>query len=478
VRPEARGGGPVSAARAGLAIVVLAAGKGTRMRSRTAKVLHPLLGRPLLSWVLAALHGLPAGPRAVVVGHQAGEVARVLPPGFAPVLQRRLWGTGHAVRTARRSFAAAETVLVLAGDTPLLRPATLRRLLAAHRRRRPAPTLLTAELADPGGYGRIVRDGAGGVRAIVEHDDADDATRAIREVNAGVYCFEAAFLDRALGRLRAANRQEEYYLTDVVGLAVRAGRPVAAVRSADATEIAGVNDRVQLAQAAAALRLRELERLMRAGVTVEDPATTLVEPGVRVGADSVRRAGTRLEGATVIAAGCEIGPHAILRDVRLGRGARVRAFTVAEGAVLGPGAEAGPFARLRPGTVLGRGARVGNFVEAKKARLGAGTKAGHLSYLGDAVLGRGVNVGAGTITCNYDGYAKHETRIGDGVFVGSDTQLVAPVSVGRGAIVGAGTTVTRDVPADALALSRAPQENRPGYAARRRRLRAKPKGKG
>ncbi len=463
----------------GLAVIVLAAGKGTRMRSRTAKVLHPLLGRPLLGWVLEAAAALPAARRAVVVGHQAAEVERVLPPGFEPVLQRRVWGTGHAVRTARRAFAGAAEVLVLAGDTPLLRAATLRALLAHHRRRRATVTLLSAELADPAGYGRIVRDGGGAVRGIVEHGDADAATRAVGEVNAGVYCFDRAFLERALGRLRAANRQEEYYLTDVVAAAARSGLRVEAVRAADPGEIAGVNDRVQLAAAAEVLRRRVLERLMRAGVAVEDPATTLVEPQVRVGRDAALLAGTRLEGATVVAPGCRVGPHAHLRDVRLGRGAQVLAFSVLEGAAVGPGCIVGPFARLRPGAVLGRGVRVGNFVELKKASLGAGAKAPHLSYLGDAAVGRRVNVGAGTITCNYDGYAKHRTEIGDGVFVGSDVQLIAPVRVGRGAIVGAGTTVTRDVPPDALAVSRVSQENVAGYAARRRRTRERQKkGKG
>jgi bifunctional UDP-N-acetylglucosamine pyrophosphorylase/glucosamine-1-phosphate N-acetyltransferase len=461
-----------------LAVIVLAAGRGTRMRSRTAKVLHPLLGRPLLAWACDPARALPAARRAVVVGHQAPEVALVLPPGFEPVLQERLWGTGHAVRQARRLFAGPGDTVVLSGDTPLLAAATVRRLLAAHRRARAAVTLLTAEVADPAGYGRIVRGAGGRVARIVEHDDASPEVRGIREVNAGVYCFENRFLDAALRRLRAANRQEEYYLTDVVADAVRRGATVAAVRCDDPDEILGVNDRAQLARAGDLLRRRVLARLMRAGVTVVDPASTWVEAEVRVGADTVLLPGTVLEGATAVAAGCRIGPWARLRDARLGAGAVVKDACVVEGAVVGPRCQVGPFAHLRPGTRLAAGARVGNFVEIKKSRVGAGSKANHLSYIGDAVVGRGVNIGAGTITCNYDGYAKHETRIGDGVFIGSDTQLVAPVAVGAGALVAAGTTVTRDVPPGALALSREPQENRPGWAARRRALFARRAGKG
>jgi bifunctional UDP-N-acetylglucosamine pyrophosphorylase/glucosamine-1-phosphate N-acetyltransferase len=404
----------------------------------------------------------------VIVGHQAEAVAKVLPEGFEAVVQGALLGTGHAVRQARRLFAGEGDTVVLSGDTPLLTAATVRRLLAGHRRRRAAVSFLTARPADPAGYGRVVRDERGAVRAIVEHDDADAATRGIGEVNAGVYCFENRFLDRALGRLRAANRQEEYYLTDVIGAAVRAGLAVVGVPCEDPEEMLGVNDRAQLAHAHDVLRRRVLAGLMRAGVTVVDPASTWVEPGVRVGADSVLFPGTTLQGTTVVGANCHLGPFARIRDSRLGSGSTVRDCCVIEEASIGPRCHVGPFAHLRPGTRLEAGVRVGNFVETKKARLGAGAKASHLSYLGDAEIGRRTNIGAGTITCNYDGFSKFRTTIGDDVFVGSDTQLIAPVSVGAGALVAAGTTVTKDVPAGALVVSRTPQKVVEGWAARRR----------
>ena len=453
-----------------LTVLVLAAGRGTRMRSAVAKVLHPVLGRPLLAWPLDVARALPAARRGVIVGFQAEAVTKALPAGFEAVLQRKLLGTGHAVLQARRLFAGEGDTVVLSGDTPLLTAATVRRLLADHRRRRATVSFLTARQADPAGYGRVVRDERGEVRAIVEHGDADAATRRIDEVNAGVYCFENRFLDRALGRLRAANRQEEYYLTDVIAAAVRAGRAVVGVLCDDAEEMLGVNDRVQLARVHDVLRRRVLERLMRAGVTVVDPASTWVEHGVRVGADSVLLPGTTLQGGTVVGAGCRIGPHTRVRDSRIAPDTVVADCCVVEEAAIGPRCRVGPFARLRPGTRLAAGVHVGNFVETKKARLGAGAKAGHLSYLGDAEIGRRVNVGAGTITCNYDGYSKFKTVIGDDVFIGSDTQLVAPVRVGKGALIAAGTTVTKDVPAGALAVSRAPQKTVDGWADRRRTL--------
>jgi bifunctional UDP-N-acetylglucosamine pyrophosphorylase/glucosamine-1-phosphate N-acetyltransferase len=451
-----------------LTVLVLAAGRGTRMRSSVAKVLHPVLGRPLLAWPLEIARALPADRRGVVVGHQAEAVSKVLPAGFEAVLQSQILGTGHAVRQARRLFTGEGDTVVLSGDTPLLTVATVRRLLAGHGRRRATVSFLTARLADPSGYGRVVRDARGEVRAIVEHDDADAGTRRVDEVNAGVYCFENRFLDRALGRLRAANRQEEYYLTDVIAAAVRSGLGVVGVPCDDPEEMLGINDRLQLARVHDVLRRRVLDRLMRAGVTVVDPSSTWVEPGVRVGADSVLFPGTTLQGRTAVGAGCHIGPHTRIRDSRIAPGSVIIDCCVIEEAAIGPRCHVGPFAHLRPGTRLAAGVRVGNFVETKKARLGAGAKASHLSYLGDARIGRRVNVGAGTITCNYDGYSKFKTVIGDDVFIGSDTQLVAPVRVGRGALVAAGTTVTKDVPAGALVVSRTPQKTVAGWAERRR----------
>ena len=453
-----------------LTVLVLAAGRGTRMRSAVAKVLHPVLGRSLLAWPLDAARALSATRRGVIVGFQAEAVTQALPAGFEAVLQRKLRGTGHAVLQARRLFTGEGDTVVLSGDTPLLRAATVRRLLADHRRRRATVSFLTARQADPAGYGRVVRDERGEVQSIVEHGDADAATRRIEEVNAGVYCFENRFLDRALGQLRAVNRQEEYYLTDVVAAAVRAGRRVVGVLCEDAEEMLGVNDRVQLARVLDVLRRRVLERLMRAGVTVVDPASTWVDHGVRVGGDSVLLPGTTLQGATVVGSRCRIGPHTRVRDSRIAPDTVVADCCVLEEVAIGSRCRVGPFARLRPGTRLAAGVHVGNFVETKKARLGAGAKAGHLSYLGDAEIGRRVNVGAGTITCNYDGYSKFKTVIGDDVFIGSDTQLVAPVRVGKGALIAAGTTVTKNVPAGALAVSRAPQKTVDGWADRRRRL--------
>ena len=415
-----------------LTILVLAAGRGTRMRSAVAKVLHPVLGRPLLSWPLDVARALPAAQRGVIVGFQAEAVTKAVPAGFEVILQQKLQGTGHAVRQARRLFAGEGDTVVLSGDTPLLSAATVRRLLTDHRRRRATVSFLTARLADPAGYGRVVRDEQGEVASIVEDADADAATRRLDEVNAGVYCFENRFLDRALGRLRAANNQEEYYLTDVIAAAVRAGHGVVGVPCADSEEMLGVNDRVQLARVHAVLRARVLEKLMRSGVTVVDPASTWVEPDVRIGADCVLFPGTTLQGGTVVGAGCHIGPHTRIRDSRIAPDTVVKDGCVIEESTIGPRCHVGPFAHLRPGTRLAAGVRVGNFVETKKTLLGAGAKASHLSYLGDAEIGRRVNVGAGTITCNYDGYSKFRTVFGDDVFIGSDSQLVAPVRTFRG----------------------------------------------
>jgi bifunctional UDP-N-acetylglucosamine pyrophosphorylase/glucosamine-1-phosphate N-acetyltransferase len=450
-----------------LHVLILAAGKGTRMKSRTPKVMHPLLGRPMLAPVLDLALRLKAARRAVVVGSGGEEVASFLPAGeFEIVRQKEQLGTGHAVARARRLLAADGDLLVLSGDTPLLRAATIRRLLARHRKTGAAATLLTAEVGDPTGYGRIVRGRGRRLEAIVEEKDATTAQRALREVNTGVYCFDTRFLKGALRRIGKDNRQGEYYLTDVIAIAVAAGRPVAGVRAGDPDEILGINSRVDLARAEAILRGRKLESLMRAGVTVVDPATTWVEESVRVGADTTLLPGTFLEGETRVGRRCRIGPTARIRDSVIGPDVLVRDFCVIENAKIGPSCLVGPFAHLRPGSILDRGAKVGNFVEIKGSRIGRGSKISHLSYVGDAIVGRDVNVGAGTITCNYDGVRKWRTVIEDGVFVGSGTQLVAPLRIGRGSLVGAGSTITRDVPPGTLTLSRAPQENRGGRAAR------------
>jgi bifunctional UDP-N-acetylglucosamine pyrophosphorylase/glucosamine-1-phosphate N-acetyltransferase len=357
------------------------------------------------------------------------------------------------------------------GDLPLLRRETLAALLAAHRARGDAATLLTVDLDQPGAYGRVLRDDGGRVRAIVEAKDAGPAERAVREVNAGLYAFELGSLLPALARLRPQNAQGEYYLTDVVGLLRAAGRTVRAVAAGDPREGLGVNTHGELADAARELRARRVQELMAGGVAIEDPDTTHIGLDVAIEPDVVVRPFTMLEGWTTVRSGASIGPFARLVDVEVGPGAQVLDHCVLRQCVVGPGASVGPFAHVRPESRIGPRARVGNFVELKKTDLGEGSKAPHLSYLGDAKVGAGVNIGAGTITCNYDGVDKHVTRIEAGAFIGSDTTLVAPVTVGEGAYVAAGSAITEDVPAGALALGRARQQNKPGWAEERRQRR-------
>jgi bifunctional UDP-N-acetylglucosamine pyrophosphorylase/glucosamine-1-phosphate N-acetyltransferase len=452
-----------------LQALILAAGKGTRMKSGRAKVLHAVLGVPLLEHVLRAVEGAGASPVTVVVGHQAEAVeAAFAGRGLGFVRQDPPQGTGHAVQVARETFAAHpdRTLLVLNGDLPLLRRETLQRLIATHRERRAAATLLTVVLDDPGAYGRVVRDAEGGVRAIVEAKDASPEERAIGEINAGVYAFEVGPLLDALGRLRPQNAQGEYYLTDVVGLLRAAGQPVAAVAAADPAEGLGVNTIAELFQATRTWRQRRTDELMAAGVGIEDPETTHVGLDVTVEPDAVLRPGTLLEGRTVVRGGAVIGPYVRLVDAEIGPGAEILDHCLLRECVVGAGAAVGPFAHIRPGSRIGARAKVGNFVELKKTSLGEGSKAPHLSYIGDATVGARVNIGAGTITCNYDGASKHATHIETGAFIGSDTTLVAPITVGEGAYIGAGSAITEDVPAGALALGRARQVVKPGWAER------------
>jgi bifunctional UDP-N-acetylglucosamine pyrophosphorylase/glucosamine-1-phosphate N-acetyltransferase len=460
-----------------LAAVILAAGKGTRMKSPKAKVLHEACGRPLAWFPIRRALELGADRVVVVVGHQAEEVERALRaalPG-APLrfaLQREQLGTAHAVLAAKEALADHDgQVLILSGDTPLLTTGTLRAVVEAKGARPVAFATMT--LAEPFGYGRVVR-AKGKVSRVVEEKDATPAQRRIREVNAGLYCADAPFLWKALAKVDARNAQNEFYLTDLVSAAAR-GKGAVPVEVAP-EEAAGVNDRAQLAAVARVLTSRIADRLMRAGVTLEDPARFDCDEEIEVGADAVLEPGVRLRGRTRIGAGCRIGQGSILQDAVLGDDVTVRPYTLLEEATVGAGSILGPFARLRPGSVLAEGVHVGNFVETKKARLGKGSKANHLTYLGDAVVGAGVNVGAGTITCNYDGEKKHETRIGDGAFIGSDSILVAPIEIGAGAYVAAGSTLTKPVPDGALALGRARQENKEGWAARMQAARARAKG--
>ena len=453
-----------------VAAVVLAAGKGTRFRSETAKVLHRAAGRSLLGHILAALRPLGLGQVVVVVGHQADEVQAEAEAagidGLRCVLQAEQLGTGHAVQQALPALdAGIRRVLIVYGDTPLVTSETLGQLLTDAEGG--AASLLSARVADPGGYGRVVRDDEGRPRRIVEHDDATEEQRRIDEINAGMYAVDRGWLERALGAAGDDNAQGEIYLTDIVEHLVDAGETVAAT-VVDEVEVAGVNDRAQLARAASELRGRHLEHLMRdVGVTVVDPATTYVDVDVEVGADSVLLPGTILDGSTVVGERAHVGPHTHLTGCEVGAGASVHS-TRATDAVIGAGAQAGPFAHLRSGTRLEDGSKAGAFVETKNATLGPGAKASHIAYVGDATIGRDVNIGCGVVVVNYDGEGKHHTVVEDGAFVGSGTMLVSPVTVGGGAYVAAGSTVTDDVPARALAIGRARQVNKEGWVDRRR----------
>ena len=463
-----------------LVAVVLAAGKGTRMKSELPKVLHPICGQPLALFPIRAALEAGASAIVVVVGHGAGLVESALrtampdaPLSFA--LQAEQKGTGHAARCAKDALLAkgvgpGDRILLLAGDVPLLRAETLRALVKAQAESGAALSLVTTEIADATGYGRVIRKSDGSVACIVEEKDASPSERLVREANASIYCAEAGFLFEALEHLNPQNAQGEYYLTDIVALAAQQsdeanGRPAAV--KANENDVAGVNDRAQLAWAGAQWNARNLEALMKSGVTVLDPRATWVDAGVQVGHDATLEPLCSLRGKTKIGKGVLVGQGTIVIDSDVADGARILPYCHIEQAVVGERAVVGPYARLRPAAVLEEGAHVGNFVELKKTRLGKGSKANHLAYLGDAEIGAGVNVGAGTITCNYDGVNKHVTKIEDGAFIGSDTQLIAPITVGAGAYVGTGTTLREDVPPGALAVSAGKQRNIEGWVARR-----------
>ncbi|MFF8790359.1 bifunctional UDP-N-acetylglucosamine diphosphorylase/glucosamine-1-phosphate N-acetyltransferase GlmU [Streptomyces sp. NPDC015125] len=458
------------------AVVVLAAGEGTRMKSATPKVLHALCGRSLVGHVVAASRELDPEHLVVVVGHAREQVQAHLAevdPAVRTAVQHEQKGTGHAVRTALEELsnggvALDGTVIVVCGDTPLLTGDTLRLLGDTHAADGNAVTVLSAEVPDSTGYGRIVREaGTGAVTAIVEHKDATAGQRAIREINSGVFAFDAQLLVDALGKVRTDNSQGEEYLTDVLGIVREAGHRVGAAVSADHREILGINNRVQLAQARRLLNDRLLERAMLAGVTVVDPASTWVDVSVTFEPDATVHPGTELLGASHIATGAEVGPHSRLADTSVGAGA-VASFTVAEGARIGAGASVGPYAYLRPGTDLGPKSKAGTYVEMKNASIGEGTKVPHLSYVGDATIGEFTNIGAASVFVNYDGEAKHHTTIGSHCKTGSDNMFVAPVTVGDGAYTAAGSVITKDVPPGSLAVARGQQRNIEGWVARKR----------
>ncbi|GAB7033041.1 bifunctional UDP-N-acetylglucosamine diphosphorylase/glucosamine-1-phosphate N-acetyltransferase GlmU [Streptomyces platensis subsp. malvinus] len=446
------------------------------MKSATPKVLHALCGRSLVGHVVAASRELDPEHLVVVVGHAREQVRAHLSevdPGVRTAVQHEQRGTGHAVRTALEELSDSGvvldgTVIVVCGDTPLLTGETLRRLGETHAADGNAVTVLSAEVPDATGYGRIVRDAASGaVTAIVEHKDASEAQRAIREINSGVFAFDARLLVDALGKVRTDNSQGEEYLTDVLGIVREAGHRVGAAVAGDHREILGINNRVQLAEARRLLNERLLERAMLAGVTVVDPASTFVDVSVSFEQDVTVHPGTQLMGATHVASGAEVGPHSRLTDTSVGEGAVV-SFTVAEGARIGVGANVGPYAYLRPGTDLGPRSKAGAYVEMKNASVGEGTKVPHLSYVGDATIGEFTNIGAASVFVNYDGEAKHHTTVGSHCRTGSDNMFVAPVTIGDGAYTAAGSVITKDVPPGSLAVARGQQRNIEGWVARKR----------
>ncbi|MGO9261468.1 MAG: bifunctional UDP-N-acetylglucosamine diphosphorylase/glucosamine-1-phosphate N-acetyltransferase GlmU [Bryobacteraceae bacterium] len=469
-----------------LTVVILAAGLGTRMKSRQAKVLHRAGGKTLVEHVLStALELTPSERIFVVVGHQAEQVRdavrhtvqhalghAVRPSGVGFIEQTEQKGTGHALMVGRETLAGlGGYLMILYGDCPLLRAETLRQLIAAEMESDAAGVLLSAHMADPTGYGRVIRDAHGHVEAVVEQKAGTPGQLAIREANMGIYCYRADLFWKHVDEIQPNNPAREYYLTDMVEILHRAGHPVEAMVIGDAREALGINTRIELAEVDAILRERKRRELMLAGVTIENPPTVTIDAAVEIGMDTVIEPFARILGHTTIGENCRVGAGAILHDSELASGVEIMPFTVITGSKLARGAEVGPFARLRPGSEVEERAHIGNFVELKKTRLGAGSKANHLAYLGDTQIGAGVNIGAGTITCNYDGYLKHPTTIGEGAFVGSNSTLVAPVEIGAGAYVAAGSVITDPVPADALGVGRARQVVKEDWARKKRALR-------
>jgi bifunctional UDP-N-acetylglucosamine pyrophosphorylase/glucosamine-1-phosphate N-acetyltransferase len=451
-----------------LDVIIMAAGQGTRMKSATIKILHTAAGRPIIDYVLDLAAEICTRPPIMVVGYQREAVQKAVGGRARYAVQDVQKGTGHAVLQAAPLLDGARHVLILSGDVPLTRPETLQRLLDEHEQSQNALTLLTMKLDDPAMYGRIVRDSGGAVAYIVEAKDASGDEKRINEVNAGIYVFDGRYLFDNLRNLSTNNVQGEYYLTDLLGLLRSAGQRVGAVVASDPIEALGVNSRADLASVEGEIQRRVVARLMSEGVTFRNPATVVIDSTVTIGNDTVVYPFVMIEGKTTIGSRCVIEPGVHLVDVQVGDDVHLKTGTVAEDAVIANEATVGPYAHLRPGSRLGRRVKVGNFVETKKAVFGDGAKALHLSYIGDAEVGADANIGAGTITCNYDGVNKNKTVIEDGAFIGSDTQLVAPVRVGKGAYVGAGSTITKDVPPGALALSRTPQRTINDWVARRK----------
>ncbi len=453
-------------------VVILAAGLGTRMKSKRAKVLHRAGGMTLIEHVVHAAGAIaPPGHATVVVGHQSDQVRALLAPsGVRFVDQTEQKGTGHALLACRASLASEPgLVVVLYGDCPLLSPATLIELVRLQSASSAAATVITTRLDDPTGYGRIVFGEQGDVRAIVEHKAATPAQLAIPFINSGIYCFHAGLLWKHLVDIRPGNPAHEYYLTDIVEILGRAGHTVAAMEVENSAELLGINTRVELAAVDKIFRERKVQELMLAGVTIEKPETVTIDSCVRIGEDSIVGPFAQILGRTEIGEDCRIGACAIVEDSTLASGVEIAPFTSVVDSHIETGAMVGPFARLRQGNRVAKNARIGNFVELKNTRLGAGAKANHLAYLGDADVGDHTNIGAGTITCNYDGVSKHKTQIGKDAFVGSNSTLVAPLEIGDGSYIGAGSVITHHVPPEALALGRSRQVNKEGWAAKRKK---------
>ncbi len=455
-----------------LVVLILAAGKGKRMRSELPKVVHSVLGKPMIGYVLDAAGVLNPDRTCMVLGYRGdvikGCVDEML-SGVEYVVQDRQLGTGHAVLSAEPHLGSYKgNILIINGDSPAVTGGTLRKLVGGHLKSRSVISFISSKLDSPGGYGRIVRDENNSLQHVVEEKDASVKEKRIKEVNAGIYCVRSDFLWDALRKLSSDNKQGEYYLPDIIGLAVKKGLKILVHSVTDTGEILGVNDRSELADMESYMRRRILNRFLASGVTITDPDSTFIAPDVKIGRDTVIYPGTYIYGRTKISRSCTIGPNVYLEDAVLGKNVSIKFSSHLEGCIVESSVVVGPFARLRPGANIGQNSKIGNFVEIKKSDIGRGSKVPHLSYIGDATVGRKVNIGAGTITCNYDGINKHRTVIEDGAFIGSDSMLVAPIKVGKGSVTAAGSTITKDVDRDSLAIERNRQKTIKGWSRRKK----------